>query len=86
MYKNKVRVNTHQIERLLLVIVPHRHSIHVQHRRIPPAFQAAVLLDGLEYSPRIVAIPLVPRQPPREEEGFDGLGAACVIELVPVKS
>jgi hypothetical protein len=85
-YKNTVRVNTHQIKRLLLVVVPHRYSIHVQHRRIPPAFQAAVLLDGLEYPPRIVAIPLVPRQPPSEEEGFNGLGAGCVIELVSVKS
>jgi hypothetical protein len=66
--RNEVR--THQVEGLLLIFVSYGNSIHIQYRCISAAGQATVLLDGLENSPRVITISLVPRQPPRKEERF----------------
>ena len=59
---------THQEERLHLVLVSHWHFVDVDDGSIPTARNAAMRLDRTEYRPAVLTIALVSRETERDEQ------------------
>jgi hypothetical protein len=68
--------NTHQEERLHLILMSNRDLIDVDDRRISAARNPTMSLDCLEYTPPVVAVTLISREAERGKQRFDGLRSA----------
>ena len=76
----KCRGETHQEERLHLVLVPHWDFVDVDDCSIPTAWDAAVRLNRTEYRPAMLAIALVPRETERDEQRLDCFWPVVVVQ------
>ena len=70
---------THQEERLHLVLMPDRHLIDVDDRRISAARNPTVLLNCLEYSPAVFTVAVIARQAERDKQRFNGFRSTRLI-------
>ena len=68
---NEMPGETHQEERLHLVLVPHRHFVNVNDGSIPTAWNAAVRLNRTEYLPSTITIALISGETERDEQRLD---------------
>lgn len=68
---NEMPGETHQEERLHLVLVPHRHFVDVDDGSVPTARNAAVRLNSTEYRPAMLAITLISREAECDEQRLD---------------
>ncbi len=76
------RAPAHHQERLHLVFLLDGDRVYVEDARVPARLDPAVRLDRAENLPAVPSVLLVARQPVREEQRLDRLGAQDVPRVV----
>jgi hypothetical protein len=71
--EKKKKKKTHEEKGLHLVLVLHRHLVHIDDRCVSTTRNPAVLLDCLKDGPAVIAVTLIAGEPERDKQGFDGL-------------
>jgi len=64
---------THQEERLHLILVPHWHLVDIHDGGVPATRNTAMCLDRAEDSPAVFTITLIARETERDEQRLDRL-------------